>query len=159
MKITFICVGSVRKTYIKDGVEEYLSRIKRYSPVEVIETKEGPSSFKMPIETVLKDEGERIFKKLKAGNRGDYLIALDEKGRSLTSKGFADFIDRTISGGKNRLAFIVGGAYGLHDSITGMCDMALSLSAMTLPHDLARLVLAEQVYRAFTIIKGEPYSH
>ena len=159
MKITFICVGSVRKTYIKDGVEEYLNRIKRYSPVEVIETKEGPGSLKMPRDEVLKDEGERIIKKLKAGNRSDYLIALDERGRSLTSKGFAEFIDRMMSVGKNRISFIVGGAYGLHNSVTGLCDMSLSLSAMTLPHDLARLVLAEQVYRAFTIIKGEPYSH
>ncbi len=144
---------------MKDGVEEYLKRIKRYSSIEVVETKEGPSSLKMPRDEVLRNEGERIIKKLKAGNGSDYLVALDEKGKSLSSRGFAEFIDRMMSGGKSRVSFIVGGAYGLHGSVTELCDMALSLSAMTLPHDLARLVLVEQVYRAFTIIKGEPYSH
>ncbi len=136
-----------------------MKRIGRYSPIYVVETKAPAASLKMPRDKVLMEEGERIIKKLKSGNPGDYLVALDERGRSFSSNGFARFIDRMMSVGKNRLTFIVGGAYGLHKSVTGLCDMSMSLSAMTLPHELARLVLAEQVYRAFTIIRGEPYSH
>ncbi len=157
MKITFICVGAIKKAYIKDGVEEYLKRIKRYSPAEVVEVKEESSSVKMPREGILKKEGERIIKRLKA--REDYVVVLGERGKSLNSAGFSDFLSVIMSGGKKGVAFVVGGAYGLHDTVTEMAHTVLSLSEMTLSHELARLVLSEQVYRAFTIIKGEPYAH
>ncbi|MEE9615102.1 MAG: 23S rRNA (pseudouridine(1915)-N(3))-methyltransferase RlmH [Thermodesulfobacteriota bacterium] len=156
MKIVFLCVGGIKKGYIARGVEEYLKRIGRYSPVEVIEVKEGPAPKGAPRVDVLKREAERIVKKL--GKR-DFIVALSDTGRVFDSKGFSGFFERILSGGKQRICFIVGGAYGLHPTVVEGADANLSLSAMTMPHELARLVLFEQVYRAFTIMKGEPYSH
>ena len=159
MKITFICVGGIKSAYVKDGVNEYMKRIRRYAPVDAVETRETVSSLKMPRADLLRDEGERIVKKIKACRGRGYLVALDERGASFSTSGFAEFIGRLMSGGKSGISFVVGGAYGLHEDVIGLCDTTLSLSAMTLPHELARLVLAEQVYRAFTILKGTPYSH
>lgn len=156
MKITFICVGSVKKNFFRDGFEEYFKRIKKYTPLELVEVKEEGASVKMPKEDVLKKEAERILKK--TGN-ADFVVVLADKGKSYTSEGLASFIEDFMAGGRKGLTFIIGGPFGLHNSVNERADMLLSLSAMTLPHDLARLVLAEQVYRAFTIIKGEPYSH
>ena len=159
MKITFICVGTVKKSYVKDGVLDYLKRIGAYATVESVDIKEAGYRGKAPVEEALRKEGERILKALKPA---DFAVVLADSGRQYPSAGFADFINAFLGGGrsgKKNLAFIVGGPYGLHPSVVKAASMILSLSAMTLPHDLARLVLAEQVYRAFTIIKNEPYSH
>lgn len=172
MKISFICVGSIKKGYIKDGLREYLERIGRYCPVELVEVKEEPSTKKGPRPGGLKKEGARILAKVGAS---DYKCVLSEDGgkggqggegvggragsRAFKSAGFAAFIQRLLAGGKKRLCFIVGGPFGLHREVIEEADTVLSLSPMTMPHELATLVLAEQVYRAFTIIRGEPYSH
>lgn len=156
MKITFICVGSVKKAYIKEGVSEYVKRIRNYFPVDIIEVKEESASIKMPKDDILKKEGERVLKNLKSG---DFAVVLADNGRQFSSTEFSRFIEGFMAGGKKNLCFIVGGPFGLHKSVYDASDMVMSFSAMTLPHDLARLVLAEQVYRAFTIIRGEPYSH
>lgn len=156
MKITFICVGQVKKACIREASAEYLKRIKRYSQLEVIEVKEESASIKMPREDIMRKEAQRILDKLKAG---DYVVAMADGGVSMTSSELAGFVEKQMSGGKKGITFIVGGAFGLHKDVYGSSDMVLSLSAMTLPHDLARLILSEQVYRAFTIIRGEPYSH
>lgn len=156
MKITFISVGSVKKAYIKEGVDEYLKRIKNYSTVTAVEVKEESSSPKTPRETTLKKEGERILSKL---GKGDFVVALADKGREFTSAAFSSFISDFMTGGGRNLVFITGGAFGLHPEVYDAADMVLSLSRMTFPRDLARLVATEQVYRAFTIIRNEPYSH
>lgn len=156
MKITFISVGSIKKGYYREGIEEYLKRIKKYSPVEAIEAKDESSSIKMPKDDILKKEGERILKKI---NEADFVVVLADKGRQFTSHGLAEFIADFMAGGKKNLCFVIGGAWGLHQSVYDRADLTMSLSSMTLPHELARLVLSEQVYRAFTIIRGEPYSH
>ena len=111
---------------------------------------------KAPIKDVKKIEGERLLKKLKEGDR---VIALSEDGESFGSVEFSKTLERTLSGVSKRLVFVTGGSYGLGEAILKRAETKLSLSAMTLPHELARLVIAEQVYRAFTIIRGEPYSH
>ncbi len=156
MKITFISVGSVKKAFAKDGVDEYLRRIRNYSQAESVEVKEESSSPKTPRERILKKEGERILGKLA---KGDYVVALADSGREFTSASLAAFVEEFRESGKKNLCFITGGAFGLHKDVLESADMILSLSKMTLPHDLARLVLTEQVYRAFTIIRNEPYSH
>lgn len=153
MKIVVISVGKIKKDYAKAGAAEYLKRLKRYSPIEFIETKEEPAA-KTPYS--LEKEAEKIIKNIQ---EGDFIAALSDKGKQYTSKGFADFINTIASKGTRRLCFIVGGAYGLHSSIIEGADLTLSLSQMTLPHDMARLVLLEQIYRAFTILRNEPYSH
>ncbi|MBI5642742.1 MAG: 23S rRNA (pseudouridine(1915)-N(3))-methyltransferase RlmH [Deltaproteobacteria bacterium] len=159
MKITFISVGQVKKRYVKEGVDEYLKRIKKHSPVDVIDIKEESASIKMPVMEVLKREGERILYKIRPG---EYIVALSDNGKNLSSLEFAEFIGNILSGGtgsRKGITFIIGGPFGLHKDVTGAAHFKLALSKMTFPHDLARLVLAEQVYRAFTILRNEPYSH
>ncbi len=156
MKITFISVGKIKKSFCAEGVAEYVKRIKRYAPVEVVEVKEEPSPASTPKDVVLRQEGERILKRLK---KGDHVVVLAEDGKKLGSRALAQLVSGLQEQGAGRVCFIVGGAWGLHESVKAAASTVLSLSSMTLPHDLARLVLAEQVYRAFTIMRGEPYSH
>lgn len=156
MKIALISVGKIKKDYIKVGATEYVKRIKRYSPIELIEAKEETTAQSMPALKALEKEAKNILKNIK---EGDFVIALADKGNQYTSGGFAGFLNTIASQGKRRLVFIVGGAYGLHPSIMEGADLLLSLSQMTLPHEMARLVLLEQIYRAFTILRNEPYSH
>lgn len=156
MKITFVSVGAIKNACFKDVAEDYLKRIKRYVPVEAVEVRDERASIKTPREDILRKEGERILKRLKPG---DFNVVLTDGGGTLTSRGLAEFIGGIASAGKKGLTFVVGGPFGLHGSVYDASDMELSLSPMTLPHDIARVVLAEQVYRAFTILRGEPYSH
>lgn len=156
MKITFVAVGSVKKSSIAEASADYLKRIKRYAPVDIIEVKDEGASLKMPREDVLRKEGQRI---LSALGQGGYTVVLADTGSSMTSAAFSKFIEGLMNQGRKNVSFVVGGAYGLHKDVFEAADLVLSLSAMTLPHDLARLFLYEQVYRAFTIMRGEPYSH
>jgi 23S rRNA (pseudouridine1915-N3)-methyltransferase len=156
VKITFVCVGSVKKSSIGEASADYLKRIKRYAPVEIIEVKDEGASPKVPREDVLRKEGQRI---LLALGQGGYTVVLADTGSSMTSAAFSKFIEGLMNQGRKNVSFVVGGAYGLHKDVYDTADLVLSLSAMTLPHDLARLFLYEQVYRAFTIMRGEPYSH
>ncbi|MFQ5737150.1 MAG: 23S rRNA (pseudouridine(1915)-N(3))-methyltransferase RlmH [Thermodesulfobacteriota bacterium] len=156
MKITFISVGHLKRSCLADGVAEYMKRIKRYTPFEAVDVREEGGSAKTPKEEILRREGERILKKLAPG---DFTVALAEGGRFLGSVAFSKFIGGLADRGTRRVCFIVGGPWGLHRDVLDAASTVLSLSRMTLPHDIARLVLAEQVYRAFTIMRGEPYSH
>lgn len=156
MKITFVAVGSVKKSSIGEASADYLKRIKRYAPVDIVEVKDEGASLKMPREDVLRKEGQRI---LSALGQGGYTVVLADTGSSMTSGAFSKFIEGLMNQGRKNVSFVVGGAYGLHKDVYDTADLVLSLSAMTLPHDLARLFLYEQVYRAFTIMRGEPYSH
>ncbi len=154
MKITFISVGPIKKGYILEGVTEYAQRIKRYADVESVNIKEERAPKKGSRASALKKEAARILERIK---NGGFTVVLGERGRTFTSKGLSDLIERFDGGAE--IYFITGGPFGLHDSVTEGADLVMSLSNMTLPHDMARLILAEQVYRAFTIIKREPYSH
>lgn len=156
MKITFIVVGTLKASYLKDAVSDYFKRISRYVRVDVVEVREAAGSAKTPKKDCLRNEAERILHKVSAG---DAVVVCSDVGKGFTSKGFASFVEGHMLRGCKTLVFIVGGPYGLDPGVTEAADTVISLSRMTLPHDLARLVLFEQVYRAFTIIKGEPYSH
>ncbi len=183
MKIVTISVGSLKKPYVKDGVTEYEKRIKRYAGFEATEVKDAPSFGKTPHSAVMKKEAASITAKILPT---DFIVALSEwggegkTGKSNFTKGqrgsktsgvgpdsreFAAFLERIFSGtqggssGKKRICFIIGGAFGLDPELIKNADHVLSLSPMTLPHELARLVLVEQIYRAFTILRGEPYSY
>lgn len=156
LKITIISVGSLKKSCIKDSVEDYLKRIKNYCGALRLEVKEEPYSRKALTQECLKKEAGRVRKTFKPG---DFIVALDSHGVSNTSGGLAKFIEGFMAGGGRNISFVVGGPYGLHSSVKEAANLTLSLSKMTLPHELALLVLTEQIYRAFTIIKGEPYSH
>lgn len=156
MKVCFICVGQVKKAGVTEAAAEYLKRIKRYTGVEVMEVKDESASPKAPREEILRAEGERLLSKVKPN---DYIALLADTGREMTSGALSKHIEGLMNTGRKRLVFMVGGSYGIHKEVYERADIVLSLSRMTLPHDLARLVLYEQVYRAFTIMRNEPYSH
>lgn len=156
MKITLISVGSLKKSCVKDSVEDYLKRIQNYCAVSSVEVKEEPYSKKAVKEDSLKKEAGRIKKIIRPG---DYVIALNDGGKAYTSRDFSRFIEGFMSSGGKNICFVVGGPYGLHPSVMEAANVTLSLSKMTMPHEMALLMLSEQVYRAFTIMKGEPYSH
>lgn len=149
MKLSFFSVGKDRSGLFAPGVTEYLERLTHTAKVAVVEL---PESRKSGVQAK-EEEGRALLGKL---TPKDVLVALDERGKSLSSVEFAKFLQRQQDGGRD-VAFVIGGDEGLSEEVRSKAALVLSLSAMTMPHRLARLVLSEQVYRAFSIIKGEPY--
>ena len=156
MKIAVIGVGKLKEKYFVMAVEEYGKRLSRYCRLELMETadeKTPDGASPAEEERIKRLEGERI---LKAVREEDYVIALAIQGEALSSEELAQKLqDLSIRG--RRIVFIIGGSLGLHDSVLARADMRLSFSKMTFPHQLMRVVLLEQIYRSFRIIKGEPY--
>lgn len=156
MKIAVIGVGKLKEKYFVMAVEEYVKRLSRYCRLELVETadeKTPDGASPAEEERIKRLEGERI---LKAVREEDYVIALAIQGEALSSEELAQKLqDLSIRG--RRIVFIIGGSLGLHDSVLARADMRLSFSKMTFPHQLMRVVLLEQIYRSFRIIKGEPY--
>lgn len=156
MKISLWSIGKANDSYIKEGVEEFTKRISKYFPVEwnIIPV---PKNAGMLSEMDLKKrEGEMILQWLK---QEDYLIALDEHGKQFTSEGMAQFLQQRASDSTKNLVFLIGGAYGLDASVLQRAKTKWSLSQLTFPHQLVRLILAEQIYRACTILRNEKYHH
>lgn len=149
MKLTFLSVGKDRSGLFAPGVDEYSKRLTHTHKVQLVELPESRASGQKAKE----EEGAALLKKL--GPR-DALVALDERGKLLSSVDFAKWLGRQQDSGRD-VAFVIGGDEGLSDEVRARATLVLSLSAMTLPHRLARLVLVEQVYRAFSILRGEPY--
>ena len=159
MKITFISVGVVKKRSLREGAEDYIKRIGRHMDASLKEIRVPAFSPKAPVEDALRKEAALA---LKGVSRGDFLVALSERGREFSTAEFTGLMRDAMGGsgrlsGKKGLSFMVGGAYGFHGSVLDRADLVMSLSRMTFPHEIALLLMAEQVYRAFTIIKGEPY--
>ncbi|MBO6938084.1 MAG: 23S rRNA (pseudouridine(1915)-N(3))-methyltransferase RlmH [Deltaproteobacteria bacterium] len=147
MRIRLIAVGKVKERGLRAAVDDYLGRIDRYSKVKEVELKDGPIA-----------DVEARFRKAIPDDRAR-VVALEVDGKSYSSARLAKFVGETQNRGVQTLCFLIGGADGLPPSVSAEADLRLSMSAMTLPHRLARLVLAEQVYRAFTILRNEPYDH
>ncbi|MEO6977261.1 MAG: 23S rRNA (pseudouridine(1915)-N(3))-methyltransferase RlmH [Mucilaginibacter sp.] len=156
MKITFLTVGKTEDAYLKDGIEKYVKRLKHYTKLVFVDIDELKNTKALTQEQQKAKEAELILKKITAL---DYVILLDEKGMQLTSQQFAAYIDKKAVGSVTSLVFIVGGPYGFDQSVYSRANDKLSLSAMTFSHQMVRLFFIEQLYRAFTIIKGEPYHH
>ncbi len=157
MNITIITVGKLKEKYLKQGIEEYLKRLTAYAKVEIIELpdEKAPETLS-DIEMIqIKDkEGERILSKI---NPDAHVIALAIEGKMKTSEELADTIDKLGTYGKSKITFVIGGSLGLSQQVMKRADEALSFSKMTFPHQLMRLILVEQIYRAYRIIRGEPY--
>lgn len=156
MKISLWSIGKQNDSYIKEGVEEFTKRITKYFPVDwnIIPV---PKNAGMLSEMDLKKrEGEMILQWLKPE---DYLIALDEHGKQFTSEGLAQFLQQRATDSTKNLVFLIGGAYGLDAPVLQRAKTKWSLSQLTFPHQLVRLVLAEQIYRACTILRNEKYHH
>jgi 23S rRNA (pseudouridine1915-N3)-methyltransferase len=156
MKITFITVGKTEDAYLKDGIDKYVKRLKHYTKLTIIEIEELKNTKALTQEQQKAKEAELILKKL---SPTDHIILLDEKGTGLSSMQFATYIDKKAIGSVTNLVFIVGGPYGFDPSLHQRCNDKISLSRMTFSHQMVRLFFVEQLYRAFTIIKGEPYHH
>jgi 23S rRNA (pseudouridine1915-N3)-methyltransferase len=156
MKITLLIVGKTEDAYLKEGIDKYLKRLKHYTKIEVAEITELKNTKALTQEQQKAKEAELILKKITAL---DYVILLDEKGIEVSSSQFAAYIDKKAVGSVANLVFIVGGPYGFDQTVYQRANDKLSLSRMTFSHQMVRLFFVEQLYRAFTIIKGEPYHH
>ena len=148
--IKIITVGQLKEKYLKEAVEEYTKRIKKYSNIEVIELKDEGL---VEEAKAIKLEGEKIKKCL---SERDYIITLEIDGKQLTSEEFAEKINN-IQIESSNIVFIIGGSYGLSNEIKSKARMHLSFSKMTFPHQLFRVMLLEQIYRAYKIINNEKY--
>jgi 23S rRNA (pseudouridine1915-N3)-methyltransferase len=156
MKISFWSVGKNNETYIKEGVEDFTRRISRYFKVEWHILPQPKNAGLLSEMDLKKKEGETILQLL---GKDDYLVALDERGKQLSSEGLAAFIQARANESNKQLIFLIGGAYGIDEAVLKRANYKWSLSQLVFPHQLVRLILAEQVYRACTILKNEKYHH
>jgi len=154
MRITLMAVGKVKKKYFKAASEEYEQRLSRYTGYHRVEVKDGSTSGARAPLQVKAREAEALRKRMPAGAR---LILLDERGPSRSTVEFASWIRDLRDRGQRDLVFAIGGAYGFDETLRQDADQLLNLSPFTMPHELARVVLLEQLYRAHTVIAGEPY--
>ena len=157
MKITFITVGKLKEKYMKAAVDEYAKRLSKYAKFNIVEVADEPAREKISIaeeQIVLQQEGERILRHIKESG---YVIATAIAGMQLDSVGFAEKIKKLAVDGHSHIYFIIGGSLGLCPQVIKRADFLMSFSKMTFPHQLMRVILAEQVYRAFRINSGEPY--
>ena len=156
MKLQFWAIGKGHDTYVKEGVELFTKRTAAYYPVEwcIFPVPKNASALGEP--GLKKKEGEIV---LNALQKEDYLVLLDEKGKQLTSEGVASFIQSRANESVKKIIFLVGGAYGVSDEIIQRANFKWSLSQLVFPHQLVRLMLAEQVYRACSILRNEKYHH
>lgn len=156
MKITLLTIGKTEDSYIKEGIEKYLKRLKHYISFKIVELPELKNTKSLTIDQQKAREAELINKNIL---NTDQLILLDEKGKELSSIQFSGFLNKKMLGSVQHLVFIVGGPYGFDPSIQNRADDKISLSKMTFSHQMVRLFFVEQLYRSFTILKGEPYHH
>lgn len=156
-RITIIAVGKLKEKYLKEGTAEYVKRLSRFCDLEIIEVadEQAPEDLSQSQELqVKKREAERVLKRLKGNS---LLVVLDVKGEKPGSEEFAAKLRSFFVSGNSNIFFVIGGSLGLDEELLKKADYRLSLSEMTFPHQLARLILLEQLYRAFKIINGEPY--
>ena len=156
MKITLLTVGRTDVEWVRKGLDLYVSRLRHYVPFSLIEIPELKNVSALAREQIKQKEGELVLKALKPS---DCVILLDERGREYRSIEFSAMLDDRMSRGGRDLVFVVGGAYGFSDAVYSRSDEKISLSKMTFSHQMVRTIFAEQLYRAFTIMKGEPYHH
>lgn len=157
MNINIIAIGKIKEKFIKEAIKEFEKRLSRYCKLNIIELEDekAPQNLSEKDMEIIKDkEGERILSKL---NPSSYIIALDIKGKSLSSEDFSKKMQDLMVEGNNDITFIIGGSIGLSKGVLSKCNYKLSFSKMTFPHQLMRLILVEQVYRGFRIMKNEPY--
>lgn len=156
MKIALLTVGRTDKDWVKQGLDIYVSRLKHYIPFSIIEIPELKNVSALSKEQIKTKEGELILKNIKPA---DNLVLLDERGKEYSSVEFAKVLQDKINYEGKDIVFVIGGAYGFSEDVYRRANSRMSLSRMTFSHQMVRAIFAEQLYRAFTIIKGEPYHH
>lgn len=156
MKITLLTVGKTDKDWVKQGIDIYVSRLKHYIPFSINEIPELKNVSALSKDQIKVREGELILKNIKPT---DDVILMDEHGKEYTSVDFASYLQKKISYEGKDMVFVIGGAYGFSDEVYKRANGKISLSKMTFSHQMVRAIFAEQLYRAFTIMRGEPYHH
>ncbi len=156
MKVDIVCVGKIKEKFFKDAINEYSKRLSRYMNLNIIEVadEKAPENISEAEQNIIKNkEGERILKAIK----NSFVIALDLKGKKFSSEGFSQFIENSMVRAGGNLTFIIGGSLGLSSDVLDNADFKVCFSDMTFPHQLMRVILLEQIYRAQRIMKNEPY--
>lgn len=157
MNISIITVGKLKEKYLKMGIDEYAKRLGGYAKIDLIEVPDEKAPEQLSdaeMDIVKKKEAERILAKI---GQDTYVVALAINGKQKTSEQMAKDIESLMTYGRSKIAFVIGGSLGLHDDVLKRADEQQSFGKMTLPHQLMKLVLIEQIYRSFRIMKGEPY--
>ena len=156
MKIKFICIGRTTKPFLEAGEEEYFSRLKHYVPIERIELSDIRNAKNLNREQLKEAEGKELLKRILPT---DQLVLLDERGKEFSSVSFAAHLEQQMNQSVKAIVFVVGGAFGFSEEIYQRANLKMSLSRMTYSHQMVRMIFLEQLYRAFTIIRGEGYHH
>lgn len=155
MKLSLLCIGKLSSAWLQEGARDYSKRINRYLPLHINELKESKlGGKKADRRQIIQQEGAQL---LARAVQGAYTVALDEKGKLFTSEELADFLNQHMLNSTPEICFIIGGAYGLSDDVKEKANLNLSLTPLTLTHQMARLILLEQLYRGMTILRNEPY--
>ena len=155
--IRIIACGTVKDAWLRDGIQEYLKRLRAYDKLEIVEVpdeKAPASNSEAQNAKVIRTEGEKLLKRISAD---EYVILLDLAGKAMDSESFAHTLDRLYAEGHTKLAFVIGGSLGVSDDLIRRADMRWQLSRATFPHQLCRLIVLEQIYRAYKILRNEPY--
>lgn len=155
MKIKFVSVGSIKEKFLKDAISEYLKRLTRFAKIEIIEVDETKIQNKSE-EQVKKEEGERLLKRI---GQDEFVFLLDLKGELISSEVLALKINDLINKGISPFTFVIGGTLGLSEEVRKRANIKLSISKMTFTHQMCRMIVLEQIYRAFKIINNEEYHH
>lgn len=156
MTIRIFSIGKTNFAFIRSGIDEYLKRMQRYAKIRWEELPDVKNVDRGDESVLKRREGELILSKIASG---DVLVLLDERGKSFDSMEFAQWLNRNMTHSTKDIVFVIGGAYGFSEEVYARADARLSLSKMTFSHQIIRVIFAEQLYRAFTILRGEPYHH
>ena len=157
MKIRVYAIGKIKENYLKIGIDDYVKKIKPYCQIEIVELNDEPipnNPNHSEIEIAKNKEGERVLQMVKYS---EYLIGLDLGKKELESPEFAAYLDKKMENSGASISFVIGGSYGLSDALKNRCNDSISLSKMTFLHQMTRLILLEQIYRAFKILRNETY--
>lgn len=154
MKIELWCIGKTNEEYLKVGIQKYLKRIQKYIPFDLRIISDVKTSGKIESQKIMLSEAEQVLKMI---TQDDYLILLDERGTELSSMAFSKKLNHLLQISNKRIIFLVGGAWGIHPVLKSRANFEISLSKMTFSHQMIRLFFLEQLYRAFSILKNEPY--
>jgi 23S rRNA (pseudouridine1915-N3)-methyltransferase len=156
MRLTLLCIGRLTMSWLDEGCAEFAGRLKRYLPLTIKEIKEHKTGRKLDLPRIVATEGEQLEQRIAPGA---FVIALDQGGKNMSSEQLAELMQEHMLRSIPEWTLLIGGPYGLSDTLRKRADMVLSLSPMTLTHQMARLLLLEQLYRCCTIIRNEPYHH
>jgi 23S rRNA (pseudouridine1915-N3)-methyltransferase len=156
VKIKIIVIGRTHKKFLEEGENEYLKRLDRYISVERIEISDLKNAKNKTIDQIKNEEGKLILSKIE---KGGWVVLLDEKGREYTSVGLSKYLQERMNRGLKHITFVIGGAYGFSEEVYKAANEKMALSKMTFSHQMIRMLFFEQLYRAFSILKNEPYHH